>query len=647
MSRLPIRHATATLVLTLACSVAVPPALADLPPLIPRAVLFGNPQRTRPTISPNGKMLAYLAPDSNHVLAIWVRTIGKTDDRLVASDPKRPIRNVLWQPDSSHVVYEQDKNGDENFHVFQTNVATKETRDLTPFPGVRSGVDDIDPANTTTMLIDMNKRDKTVFDVYRADFKTGALTLDTQNPGNISGWVADNAMRVRAAVQANKDGSTEVLVRDTVRSPWRSLVKASADDQVAPQVFSPDNESLYITSSLGVNAAQLVRYDLKRGTPGVVFSDPTYDVGDVLTDPKTRKLVAVNVQRDRSEWSVLDPQYSHDFAQIRALHPGDFGFTSASRDGRNLIVSYEVDNGPVSWYAYNRTTKKGTFLFVARPALLRYTLAHMEPIVYRASDGLTIHGYLTLPVGIPPHNLPMVLFIHGGPWARDTWGYNGYPQWLANRGYAVLQPNFRGSTGYGKDFLNAGDRQWAGSMHQDLLDAKAWAVSQGYADPKRVAIMGGSYGGYATLAGVAFSPDAFAAGVDIVGPSNLNTLLASIPPYWATGLAQFKKRMGNSEAFLNTQSPLFKAEQIKVPLLIGQGANDPRVNQRESDQIVAAMRKNHEPVQYVVFPDEGHGFARPENNRRFNAATEAFLGKYLGGRAEPASAEESIEAFLH
>ncbi|MDQ6826537.1 MAG: S9 family peptidase, partial [Candidatus Eremiobacteraeota bacterium] len=576
-------------------SITAPAALADLPTLIPRAVLFGNPEKTAPNISPDGKMLAYLAPDRNHVLAIWVRTIGKTDDRVVASDPKRPIRNVAWQPDSAHVIYEQDKSGDENFHVFQTDIGHQQTRDLTPFAGVRAGIDDIDQVNRTTMLIDMNKRDKKVFDVYRVDFKSGDLTLDTQNPGNISGWVADNALRIRAAVQANQDGSTEILVRDTVRSPWRTLLKASADDQIAPQAFSADNASLYLTSTIGVNAAQLMRYDLKAGTQSVVFADPTFDVGYVATDPKTREIVAVNVERDRSEWTVLEPKYAGDFAAIKALHPGDFSFTSSSRDGRHLIISYVVDNGPVSWYAYNRATKKGTFLFVARPALSKYALAHMQPVSYKASDGLTIHGYLTLPTGVQAHNLPMVLFVHGGPWGRDSWGYSSYAQWLANRGYAVLQPNFRGSTGYGKDFLNAGDRQWAGRMHQDLVESKAWAVSQGYADPKRVAIMGGSYGGYATLAGVAFSPDAFAAGVDIVGPSNLNTLLASIPPYWATGLAQFRKRMGDTEAFLNTQSPLFKADQIKVPLLIGQGANDPRVNKRESDQIVAAMRKNHEP----------------------------------------------------
>jgi dipeptidyl aminopeptidase/acylaminoacyl peptidase len=622
-------------------------ARADLPPLIPRAVLFGNPQKAAPAISPNGAMLAYLAP-YNGVLSIWVRTLGESDDRVVATDPARPIRNVVWQPDSRHVLYEQDKGGNENFHVYQTNIATKSTRDLTPFGDkVRSDIESVDPRFPNLILVTSNRRNPQVFDVYRIDLRTAAATLDTRNPGNIGGWAEDNRLVVRAAVQNDPDGSTEILVRPNPSAPWHLLLKASADDQISPVAFGADNRSLYVSSSVGANSSRLLRYDLSIGAFSVVASDPTYDVGSPLIDAKTRKLVAVSFERDRAEWDVIDPAYQADFDALKKLHAGDIGFLSSTANGRRLIVNYLVDDGPVAYYSYDRATKRGTFLFVSRPALLSYKLAPMQPITYAASDGLTVHGYLTLPVGVAPKNLPMVLYVHGGPWARDNWGYSGYVQWLANRGYAVLQVNFRGSTGYGKSFLNAGNRQWAGTMHQDLIDAKSWAVAQGYADPAKVAIMGGSYGGYATLAGVAFSPNAFAAGVDIVGPSNLNTLLASIPPYWSTVRATFAVRMGDTVDFLNLQSPLFKADQIRVPLLIGQGANDPRVNERESDQIVAAMRKNNEPVQYIVFPDEGHGFARPENNRRFDAAVEAFLGKYLGGRVEPAGADESVTAFEH
>lgn len=622
-------------------------ARADLPPLIPRAVLFGNPEKATPAISPKGTMLAYLAP-YNGVLSIWVRSIGKSDDRVVATDPARPIRNVFWQADSKHVLYQQDKGGNENFHVYQTDIATKATRDLTPFgDSVRSDIDNIDPRYPNVIQVTSNKRDPKVFDVYRIDLRSGAATLDAQNPGTVGAWTSDNTMAVRAALQNNPDGSNEILVRPNASSSWHTLLKASPDDQIAPVTFSADNDSLYVSSSVDANSARLLRYDLSNGTFSVVASDPTYDVGDPLIDAKSRKLAAISFSRDRTEWQVIDPSYEADFAALRQLHAGDIGFLSSTANGRRLIVAYLVDNGPVSYYSYDRATRQGKFLFVSRPALLRYQLASMQPISFKATDGLTIHGYLTLPVGVPPKNLPMVLLPHGGPWARDTWGYNSYVQWLANRGYAVLQPNFRGSTGYGKSFLNAGNRQWAGTMHQDLIDAKNWAVAQGYADPSKVAIMGGSYGGYAVLAGVTFSPNAYVAGVDIVGPSNLNTLLQSIPPYWSTIRATFALRMGDTVEFLNSQSPLFKADQIKVPLLIGQGANDPRVNRRESDQIVAAMRKNNEPVEYIVFPDEGHGFARPENNRRFYAAVEAFLGKYLGGRVEPAGPDESITAFEH
>ena len=337
----------------------------------------------------------------------------------------------------------------------------------------------------------------------------------------------------------------------------------------------------------------------------------------------------------------LDSTLKQDYEVLQAAHSGDIVELSRTLDDNKWVVTYSRDDGPVEWYLYDRPAKKASFLFSARPELEAYQLSSMEPIEYVARDGMTIYGYLTVPAGMKDERLPTVLLVHGGPWHRDVWGYNPWAQWLANRGYAVLQPNFRGSTGYGKQYINAGDRQWAGGMHTDLLDAKDWAVERGIADPKRVCVMGGSYGGYATLAALAFSPGEFSCGVDIVGPSNLNTLLATIPPYWSTMVAAFHKRMGDNEEFLNSQSPLFKAHEIKAPLLIGQGANDPRVKQAESDQIVEAVRANGQPVEYYVFPDEGHGFVVPENDMAFNAAVEGFLAKYLSGRAEPASDAET------
>jgi dipeptidyl aminopeptidase/acylaminoacyl peptidase len=366
-----------------------------------------------------------------------------------------------------------------------------------------------------------------------------------------------------------------------------------------------------------------------------------FDVAGTITHPTKNTLEAVAFLRERRDYRIVDPSVQADFEALKKVRDGDISGISPDLSNNKWVVGFVTDNGPVYWYLYDRPTKKATVLFSNQPKLEEYALARMKPISYTARDGMKLYGYLTTPAGKDAKNLPMVVFVHGGPWGRDVWGYDPYAQWLANRGYAVLQTNFRGSTGYGKQYVNAGDRQWAGGMHTDLLDGKDWAVKQGIVDASKVCIMGGSYGGYATLAGVAFAPDAFTCGVDIVGPSNLNTLLKTIPPYWTTGLAMFHRRMGDTEELLKAQSPLFKADQIKAPLLIGQGKNDPRVNKAESDQIVTAMRKNGKDVEYYVFPDEGHGFARPENNRAFNAATERFLAKYLGGRVEAPTADEA------
>jgi dipeptidyl aminopeptidase/acylaminoacyl peptidase len=373
----------------------------------------------------------------------------------------------------------------------------------------------------------------------------------------------------------------------------------------------------------------------------VITEDPQFDVSSTINNPRTNALEAVSYAKQRTEYVFTDPKVKADFETLQKVCRGDISGISQDLEDNKWIVGFVSDDAPEYWYLYDRSTRQATLLFSNRPQLEKYRLSAMMPIEFTARDGMKLYGYLTTPVGMEAKKLPMVEFVHGGPWGRDEWGYNRYAQWLSNRGYAVLQINFRGSTGYGKNYVNAGDRQWAGTMHTDLLDGKDWVAKQGIADPAKVCIMGGSYGGYATLAAVTFSPDAFACGVDIVGPSNLNTLLKTIPPYWSTMLATFHKRMGDSETILKEQSPLFRADQIKAPLLRGQGANDPRVNKAESDQIVAAMRKNQKPVQYFVFPDEGHGFARPANNMAFNAASEEFLAKYLGGRFEPASEDES------
>lgn len=612
-------------------------AAAVAPSLIPRSALFGNPERAQPRLSPDGTQLAYLAPDKG-VLNVWVRSVAQDDAAVVTSDKKRGIRFFTWQQDGEHIVYTQDRDGDENWHLYQTNLKTRNTRDLTPFEGIQAQFVAAEPDKPETLLLGLNIRDRSLHDVYRIDLRTGAVELDTENPGDVSGWTADHRLTVRVAQAFAPDGGTILRVRDDARSPWRELTKWGPDESFGGvAAVAPDDRGVYLITSVGANAARLVELDLATGQSRMIAEDPQYDVNDVMTHPTSHKLEAVEFVRARSEWQPVDLALEADFTALKQVRKGDFGVASRDMADRTWLVSYLADDAPVHYYAFDRATRKATLLFTNRPQLEGQRLAEMRPVSFKARDGLVLHGYLTLPPGSPGKKLPMVLNVHGGPWGRDTWGLDNEAQWLANRGYAVLQVNFRGSTGYGKQYLNGGDREWAGKMHSDLLDGKKWAIEQGYADPTRVAIMGGSYGGYATLVGVAFTPDEFACGVDIVGPSNLETLLKSIPPYWKSISSVFHKRMGRPEEaeFLKSRSPLYKADQIKVPLLIAQGANDPRVKQAESDQIVDAMRKNAKPVEYYVYPDEGHGFARPENRMAFYAAAEQFLARCLGGRAEP------------
>jgi dipeptidyl aminopeptidase/acylaminoacyl peptidase len=616
--------------------------------VIPRAVLFGNPENARPRISPDGTMLAYLAP-SDGSLSVWVRSIGQTDDRVVARDPARPITTMRWQGDSRHVLYLQDSAGNENYHLFQVDLDGGAIRDLTPDEHTKAGsaIFAVDHRHPTELLIGTNERDKGVFDVRRVDLESGREILDTQNPGDVMVWCSDNELVVRAAVAQHADGSSVINVRDDADSEWRVLDEfGSADGLPRVVAFSSDGAKLYVITAKGANAARLLSYDLSTKAATALLSDPAYDVTSVYIDPATNAVVAASILRERLTWTTLEPGVEAAFAALATLHPGDFDIVDASADGKMLIVRYIIDAGPEAFFLYDRARREATLIFCDQPALLRYTLAPMSPIVFAARDGLPIHGYLTMPVGVREGPVPTVLYVHGGPWYRDRWCCEPVVQWLANRGYAVLQVNFRGSTGYGKAFLNAGNREWAGAMRTDLLDARDWAIAQGHSDPQRFAILGGSYGGYAVLAALTFTPDAFTCGVDIVGVSDLRTFIDSIPPYWKPMLSILKERVGNDPAFLAAQSPLSRAADIRVPLLIGQGANDPRVRQAESDQIVSVMRKNGIPVTYVLFEDEGHGFANPANSIRFFAAAETFLADALGGRVEPPNADEDIGPYL-
>ena len=625
--------------LVIVVTLLVPAALsAAEPKLIPRKTLFGNPVKAGPQISPDGKTLAYIAPDAKDVLQVWVRGIDEAEGRMVTADKKRGIRQFMWTQTPDTLAYFQDNDGDENYHVYSVNLKTKVVRDLTPFQGVRTMPVGVDKHFPNEILVALNVENRQNFDVYRINLETGAAVLDTKNPGGIINWETDAGFRVRGASRLTPDGGKEVLVRADDKSPFKSAVTFGPDDNDGDIVgFTKDGHGLYLKTCQNRDTLALVRRDLGSGKESVLAEDSGADAGEVMINSDTHEIEAVAFNREKVKWKALDEKIADDLKFLEDSGKGQPSVSSATNDHKTWIVTFSSDTVPASYYLYERGSKKLTHLFDARPELAKYELAPMKPVTIKSRDGLELVSYLTLPLGVEAKKLPAVLFVHGGPWARDNWGYHPYHQWLANRGYAVLSVNYRGSTGFGKKFLHAGDREWAGKMHDDLIDAVQWLVKEGIADEKKIAIFGGSYGGYAALVGATFTPDVFCCAVDIVGPSNLITLIKSIPPYWAPMKKIFDVRMGDSEALLRERSPLFKVDQIKIPLLIAQGANDPRVKQAESEQIVEAMKKAGKPVEYMLFPDEGHGFARPENQLKFAAAAEAFLAKHLGGRAEPAT----------
>ena len=611
--------------------------------LIPRSVLFGNPERTSPRMSHDGSQLGWIAPRDG-VLNVWVAPIDESDGvdwaaaRAVTDDTDRGIRMFGWAWDGRHLLYVQDVGGDENWRLYDVDLVTGERRDLTPFEKIHAQIIGSSKRRPTEVLVGMNADNPQLHDVYRLDLVTGNLVKEIENPG-YAGWLADEDLVVRCALAPLPDGSLDVLVRDSASADWRTLLTIPAEDVTSSDVvsFSGDGRSLVMISAAGADTGRLTRVDLATGATTVLAEDPEADVAGAVLDPDTRDPQIVMILKDRMTYVVLDPSVEDDLKAIRGLHPGDPMFLGRDEADQTWLVGFTVDAGSLTFYLYDRASKSGRLLFEARPALSSYTLAAMEPFSFTARDGLEIHGYVTFPPGQGRSSLPAVLDVHGGPQVRDSWGYNPEAQWFANRGYLCVQVNYRGSTGYGKAFVAAGDREWGGKMHDDLIDAVSYITGQGWADPSRVAIYGGSYGGYAALVGAAFTPGVFRCAVDIVGPSNLKTLLETVPPYWAPMIAQLYRRVGNPETdaeFLWSRSPLSRARDIRIPLLIAQGANDPRVKQAESEQIVAALTEAGIEHEYLLFPDEGHGFAKPENRIRFYTAAERFLARYLGGRYE-------------
>jgi len=625
------------------------PADAESPEdvaLIPRDVLFGNPDRTGVQLSPDGTRISWIAPVEG-VLNVWVAPVADLSAaKPVTKDADRGIRQYFWMPNGTHLVYLQDRGGDENWRAYSVNLDSGAEIDLTPLDGVAAQVVHVSRDVPGTIAIGLNDRDPQYHDVYLVDAASGERTLLFKNE-RFAEVTLDDSMKVRLVSEMLPDGSVAYSTVDgTTFKPFQAI---PFEDSMSSRYLGLDRKgsSLYAVDSRGRDRSALTVTDLGTGKTTVILEGGKADVAGALTDPITSEIEAVSVDYLEPEWTVLDAGMKKDLDFLRGLAAGQINITSRTLDDSRWIVAFRSDDGPTTFYLYDRPVGSAKKLFSSKAALEGLPLVPMHGVEIKTRDGLVLPSYLSLPKwsdpdgdGKPNAPLPMVLMVHGGPWARDSWGFNPYHQWLANRGYAVLSPNFRGSTGFGKSFVNAGDGQWADQMHDDLIDAVEWAVANGIAEREKVAIMGGSYGGYAALAGLTFTPEVFAAGVAIVGPSNLITLLNSIPPYWAPMVEMFAKRVADPRTpegrrRLRDMSPLTQVDEIVRPLLIGQGANDPRVKQQESDQIVRAMQAKSLPVTYVLYPDEGHGFAKPENNIAFNAVTEVFLAKHLGGRHEP------------
>lgn len=616
-------------------------------PLIPRQEFFGNPDKARARISPDGSKLALIAP-LDGVLNVWV---GPAEDlqaiRPVTHDTHRGVIRFFWAYTSEHLIYLQDVDGNEDHHVYSVNLETDEIKDLTPIAGIKARIQEVSERFPEEILVGVNDREgHQLHDVYRVNIVTGQRELVQHNPG-FAGFITDDNYQVRLAQTFTSDGGKLYLMPDG-QGEWREYMQIGPVDAMTTSLAGFDKAgSMFLLDSRGRNTAALKLLDLETGEETLLAENEKADLSGIIAHPTEKHVQAVTFTYARREWQILDESIRDDINYLKEVAEGEIQITSRTLDDRLWTVAFIMDHGPIGFYLYDREQQQAKYLFSSRRSLEKLPLVRMHAEVIPARDGLELVSYLSLPDGTDPDGdarpslpLPLVLLVHGGPWSRDSWGFDPTHQLLANRGYAVLSVNYRGSTGFGKNFVNAADREWAGKMHLDLMDAVNWAIAERVSDPDRIAIMGASYGGYATLVGLTFTPEVFACGVDVVGPSSLLTLLENPPPYWMTFMPVMKKRVGDhtteeGRKFLASRSPLFLADKIKRPLLIGQGANDPRVKQMEADQIVKAMEDKNIPVTYMLFQDEGHGFARPENRLAFNAVTEAFLAEHLGGRYEP------------
>jgi dipeptidyl aminopeptidase/acylaminoacyl peptidase len=635
------------------------PAASGLPPIIDRELIFGNPEIAAPQLSPDGKYLAFLKPwkDTRNV---YVKGVDEpfSAARLLTTESKRPIAGYFWTHDSKYILFVKDNDGDENYNVYAVDPAAKPaagadapaSRDMTGLKGVRVQLVELPKSDPDTIYIGLNDRDKAWHDLYKLKISTGEKTLVRKNTERIAGWVFDRQGNLRLAERSAENGDTEILRVDPDK--FTKIYSCTVFEQCGIVRFQKDGKRAYMATNKGpdMDLAALALIDPETGKTEIVESDPLkrVDFTGAIFSEVTDELALTQYLDDHLRRYFKDKDIEAGFKWLRAKFPGkEVGRASWTKDEQTWVVGVNSDTEPGETYLFDRKTHKLALQYRVREKLPREALAEMKVVHYKSSDGLEIPAYLTLPKGIPAKNLPTIIFPHGGPWGRDVWGYNPYAQFFANRGYAVLSMNFRGSAGYGKKFIDAGNNEWGKKMQDDVTWGEKYLVAEGISDPKRIGIFGGSYGGYATLAGVAFTPDVYAAAVDLFGPSNLITLLDSIPPYWESGRQMFYQRMGNpttpeGKALLVERSPLTSAGKIKTPLMIAQGANDPRVNHAESEQIVVALRDRGFPVEYLLIPDEGHGFARPVNNMASIMATEKFFAKYLGGRAQEGGTPEVV-----
>ena len=639
----------------LAAALIMPPtpalaqtAAAGAPPLIDRELFFGNPEILNAQLSPDGKFVAFLKP-WNDTRNVWVKKTEEpyTAARLVTAEKKRPIPAFFWSRDSRNLLFIQDKDGDENFNIYAVDPAAAAAagqdaptaRNITELKNVRAQIYALPKGDPDTIYVGLNDRDAAWHDLYKLKISTGERTLLRKNTDRIAAWVLDLQGQLRLAVRTTETGDNEILRVDP--SGFSKVYGCTVFETCVPTRFHKDGKRVYLRTNTGdSDLVRLVLFDPETSQDEPVESDPLkrVDLGNTIFSEATDELIATTYEDERIRFYFRNKAFEADHKFLQQKYPGmDLFAGSMTSDDNLLFVTAASDKEPGDRFIFNRKTRQILPQYRTRERIPRQHMASVKAIRYASSDGLEIPAFLTLPKGTPAKSLPLIVLPHGGPWSRDSWGFNGLGQFLANRGYAVLQPNFRASTGYGKKFLNAGNKQWGDKMQDDITWGVKHLVAQGIADPKRVGIMGGSYGGYATLAGVAFTPDLYAAAVSIVGPSNLITLLETIPPYWEAGRVTFHERMGNpnnpeGRQQLVRQSPLNSAHKIRTPLLVAQGANDPRVKKTESEQIVIALRDRGFPVEYILAPDEGHGFARPVNNMGLMAVAEAFLSKHLGGR---------------